>query len=106
MNAITDGGLRYAVAKHSKTINNYDNYRTKVPPEMKNHVIIVGAGMAGLAAAYELAQIGHKVYASIFNNKQFSYFFFAVFHMYSFSTKFYKYILRYIHYTFTIHSER
>ncbi|XP_053376963.1 putative L-amino-acid oxidase YobN [Mercenaria mercenaria] len=59
MGWITDGGLRYAYAMHHGTSENL--YRKKVDKEHERHVIIVGAGMAGLSAAYELAQIGHKV---------------------------------------------
>ncbi|XP_053376734.1 uncharacterized protein LOC123530241 [Mercenaria mercenaria] len=59
MGWITDGGLRHAYAMENGTSENL--YQKKVDKEHKRHVIIVGAGMAGLSAAYELAQIGHTV---------------------------------------------
>lgn len=60
MNNITDGGLQYAYTAY-KGMNSKAFYRQKVADERKKHIIVVGAGMAGLAAAYELAQVGHEV---------------------------------------------
>ena len=61
MTNITDGGLVYAVCKYLKTNYCESMRRKQVAPQNRKHVIIVGAGASGLAAAYELSQIGHKV---------------------------------------------
>ena len=61
MNNITDGGLQYAYHTWIKGESAKEYYRQKVTDDKKRHVIIVGAGMSGLAAGYELAQVGHKV---------------------------------------------
>ena len=57
---IIDGGLQYAYESF-KGLNSRTFYRQKVADEKRKHIIVVGAGMAGLAAAYELVQVGHKV---------------------------------------------
>ena len=61
MNNITDGGLQYAYHTWIQGESAKEFYRQKVADDKKRHIIIVGAGMSGLAAAYELAQVGHKV---------------------------------------------
>ncbi len=58
-------GLTYAYYKYKKVQplgkpdpwEQYKYQRTQNP----KHLIVVGAGMAGLAAAYELVQVGHTV---------------------------------------------
>ena len=57
---ITEFGLNYAYHVETQPLRNNDQYKftgTKKPKQ----VIVVGAGMAGLSAAYELAQVGHRV---------------------------------------------
>ncbi len=56
---IANFGLTYAYHQYREGGGNC-RYKYK-PTQNPKHVIIVGAGMAGLAAAYELAQVGHKV---------------------------------------------
>lgn len=59
MDDITENGLTYAYYKYLLGIPDPDKIHK--PTDHPSHVIVVGAGMAGLAAAYELAQVGHKV---------------------------------------------
>lgn len=57
---ITEFGLNYAY--HMETQPFWDNEKFKFTGTKKpKEVIVVGAGMAGLSAAYELAQVGHHV---------------------------------------------
>lgn len=57
---ILNYGLNYAyhMQKNPKEPNDKFKYTKTNKPK---HVIVVGAGMAGLSAAYELAQVGHTV---------------------------------------------
>lgn len=59
MDDITKNGLTYAYYKYK--LGQPDPNKIHKPTDYPSHVIVVGAGMAGLAAAYELAQVGHKV---------------------------------------------
>ncbi|KAH3873739.1 L-amino-acid oxidase BmooLAAO-I-like isoform X1 [Dreissena polymorpha] len=61
MTNIVEGGLRYAYAKEHEPQNAEAYKYKKVEPSQVRDVKVVGAGMAGLAIAYELAQIGHNV---------------------------------------------
>jgi len=57
---ITEFGLNYAY--HMQTQPEKDNFNFRYThTEKPKHVIIIGAGMSGLCAAYELAQVGHTV---------------------------------------------
>ncbi|KAH3873730.1 hypothetical protein DPMN_036967 [Dreissena polymorpha] len=58
---MVEGGLRYAYAKEHDPQNAEEYKYKKVEPWQVRDVQVVGAGMAGLAIAYELAQIGHNV---------------------------------------------
>ena len=54
-------GLNYAYKKYTdQSVNNHDQYKYTRTSNPKT-VIIVGAGMAGLSAAYELTKVGHNV---------------------------------------------
>lgn len=59
-------GLTYCFYKYRHKISNfnhkdpYEDYKYKKTENPKK-VIIIGAGLAGLVAAYELAQVGHEV---------------------------------------------
>ena len=60
---IAKKGLSYAYNKYARGVQSVDGWqddRTEQTSKPK-HVIIVGAGMAGLVAAHELVRVGHKV---------------------------------------------
>ena len=53
-------GLNYAYKKELNPRDEHDRYKfttTKYPKK----IVIVGAGMAGLSAGYELSKVGHEV---------------------------------------------
>ena len=55
-----ESGLNYVYHKYFRKATEADLYkRTKTKKPI--NVIIIGAGISGLVAAYELAQVGHKV---------------------------------------------
>ena len=53
-------GLTYAFYKYL-TGDSDPSEKKYQPTQNPKHMIVVGAGIAGLAAAYELAQVGHSV---------------------------------------------
>ena len=53
-------GLNYAYKRYTNPTDNHEQYKYTMTSNPKT-VIIVGAGMAGLSAAYELTKVGHKV---------------------------------------------
>ena len=52
---------RYAHAVHMNYSNQLTYYKKMVKKTERKDIIVVGAGVSGLAAAYELTQNGHKV---------------------------------------------
>ena len=56
-------GLAYAYKKYGQGLTPSESIDIAQVEQTSNpkHVIIVGAGMAGLVAAHELARVGHKV---------------------------------------------
>ena len=57
---IAQFGLNYAYMKKLKPREQHDQYKFTTTKHPKK-VIIVGAGMAGLSAGYELSKVGHDV---------------------------------------------
>ena len=53
-------GLNYAYKRYTDPTDNHYQYKYTTTSNPKT-VIIVGAGMAGLSAAYELTKVGHNV---------------------------------------------
>ena len=53
-------GLNYAYKRYTVSADDHDQYKYTVTSNPKT-VVIVGAGMAGLSAAYELTKVGHNV---------------------------------------------
>ena len=53
-------GLNYAYKRYTAPADDHDQYKYTTTSNPKT-VIIVGAGMAGLSAAYELTKVGHNV---------------------------------------------
>lgn len=53
-------GLNYAYKMQTNPRKNNDKFKFTKTTKPK-HIIVIGAGMSGLSAAYELAQVGHKV---------------------------------------------
>ena len=67
---VVNYGLNYTYQKYKGAalpITGQESFMAKPPPEKysktanSKHVIIVGAGLAGLSAAYELTKVGHEV---------------------------------------------
>ena len=60
---IVKKGLAYAYNKYARGVEPVDGSQDDRTEQTRNpkHVIIVGAGMAGLVAAHELVRVGHKV---------------------------------------------
>lgn len=56
---ISEYGLNYAYRKYE--VNQPDDEYKHTQTNRPKNVIIVGAGMSGLVAGYELAQVGHEV---------------------------------------------
>ena len=57
---IVQYGLNYAYKKYTDQVDDHDKYKYTKTSNPKT-VIIIGAGMAGLSAAYELTKVGHNV---------------------------------------------
>ena len=57
---IAQYGLNYAYKKYTDQSDNHDQYKYTTTSNPKT-IIIIGAGMAGLSAAYELTKVGHNV---------------------------------------------
>ena len=53
-------GLNYAYKRYTVPTDDHDQYKYTKTSNSKT-VIIIGAGMAGLSAAYELTKVGHNV---------------------------------------------
>ena len=53
-------GLNYAYKRYTDPTDKHEQYKYTMTSNPKT-VIIVGAGMAGLSAAYELTKVGHNV---------------------------------------------
>ena len=67
---VVNYGLNYTYQKYKGAdlpITGEESFMAKPPPKKysktsnSKHVIIVGAGLAGLSAAYELTKVGHEV---------------------------------------------
>ena len=60
---IVEKGLSYAYNKYARGVESVDGSQDDHIEQTSKpkHVIIVGAGMAGLVAAHELVRVGHKV---------------------------------------------
>ena len=58
---IGKSGLNYAYEKYHKERPNVDEYKHIKKTRKPIKVIVIGAGLSGLAAGYELAKAGHNV---------------------------------------------